>query len=51
MTALQVLLELQRDWARLEHYEEVMTVLSEHRCAYRLHRLPNQNNTEMELNA
>jgi len=50
MTALQVLLELQRDWARLEHYEEVMTVLSEHRCAYRLHRLPNQNNTEMELN-
>ena len=39
MTALQVLLELQRDWARQEHYEEVMTVLSEHRCAYRLHRL------------
>jgi len=28
-----------RDWARQEHYEEVMTVLSEHRCAYRLHRL------------
>ncbi len=51
MTALQVLLELQRDWTRQEHYEEVMTVLSEHRCAYRLHRLPNQNNTEMELNA
>src|SRR5206468_12287791 len=39
MTALQVLLELQRDWARKEHYEEVMTVLDEHRCAYRLPRL------------
>lgn len=30
MTALQVLLELQRDWAREDHYEEVMTVLEEH---------------------
>jgi len=38
MTALQVLLELQRDWAREEHYEEVMTVLEEHRCVYGLHR-------------
>ena len=40
MTALQVLLELQRDWARKEHYEEVMTVLEEHRCACGLHRVP-----------
>jgi nicotinamidase-related amidase len=39
MTALQVLLELQRDWARKEHYEEVMTVLDEHRCACGLHRM------------
>ena len=39
MTALQILLELQRDWARKEHYEEVMTILDEHRCAYSLPRL------------
>ncbi|HYV30574.1 MAG TPA: hydrolase [Candidatus Binatia bacterium] len=37
MTALQVLLELQRDWAGKEHSEEVMTVLDEHRCLYGLH--------------
>jgi nicotinamidase-related amidase len=39
VTALQVLLELQRDWAREEHYEEVMAVLDEHRCVYGLHRV------------
>jgi nicotinamidase-related amidase len=39
MTALQVLLELQRDWAREEHYEEVMAVLDEHRCVYGLPRV------------
>jgi nicotinamidase-related amidase len=39
MAALQVLLELQRDWAREEHYEEVMTVLDEHRCVYGLPRV------------
>ena len=49
MTALQVLLELQRDWARKEHYEEVMTVLEEHRCAYRLRRLPNQLDRKIEI--
>lgn len=30
VTALQVLLEFQRDWARKEHYEEVMAVIKEH---------------------
>jgi nicotinamidase-related amidase len=30
MTALQVLLEFQRDWARQEHREEVVTVLKEY---------------------
>jgi len=30
VTALQVLLELQRDWSRKEHYDEVMAVLKEH---------------------
>ena len=35
LTALQVLLEFQRDWARKEHYEEVMAVVKEHCAAYR----------------
>lgn len=30
LTALQVLLEFQRDWARKEHYEEVMAIVREH---------------------
>src|SRR5258706_14235423 len=30
LTALQVLLEFQRDWARKEHYEDVMSVVKEH---------------------
>jgi nicotinamidase-related amidase len=34
MTALQVLLEFQRDWARKEHYDEVMAVVKEHCGAY-----------------
>ena len=34
LTALQVLLEFQRDWARKEHYEEVMAVVKEHCCAH-----------------
>jgi len=34
VTALQVLLELQRDWARKEHYDEVMTIVKEHGGAY-----------------
>jgi nicotinamidase-related amidase len=34
VTALQVLLEFQRDWARKEHYEEVMAVVKEHCGAY-----------------
>ena len=31
LTALQVLLEFQRDWARTEHYDEVMAIVKE-RC-------------------
>jgi nicotinamidase-related amidase len=34
VTALQVLLEFQRDWARQEHYGEVMAVVKEHCGAY-----------------
>jgi nicotinamidase-related amidase len=34
LTALQVLLEFQRDWARKEHYDEVMSVVKEHCGAY-----------------
>lgn len=34
LTALQVLLEFQRDWARREHYDEVMDVVKEHCGAY-----------------
>src|SRR5438445_6549204 len=34
LTALQVLLEFQRDWTRKEHYEEVMAVVKEHCGAY-----------------
>lgn len=30
LTALQVLLEFQRDWARAEHYQEVIALLQEH---------------------
>lgn len=30
LTALQVLFEFQRDWARQEHYQEVMAVVKEH---------------------
>jgi nicotinamidase-related amidase len=34
VTALQVLLEFQRDWARKETYNEVMAVIKEHGGAY-----------------
>ena len=34
LTAQQVLLEFQRDWARKEHYKEVMAVVKEHCGAY-----------------
>ena len=34
LTALQVLLEFQRDWARKEYYKEVMAVVKEHCGAY-----------------
>lgn len=34
VTALQVLLELQRDWARKEHCDKVMAVVNEHCRAY-----------------
>jgi len=34
VTALQVLLELQRDWARKEHYDEVLAIVKQHSGAY-----------------
>jgi nicotinamidase-related amidase len=34
VTAMQVLLEFQRDWSRRDHYEQVMTVVREHCGAY-----------------
>ena len=34
VTALQVLLEYQRDWAHKEHYDEVMTAVKDHCGAY-----------------
>lgn len=34
MTAIQTLLEMQRDWARKEHYGEVMEIVKEHGGAY-----------------
>ena len=34
VTAMQVLLEFQRDWARKEHYDEVMRIVKEHGGAY-----------------
>ena len=34
VTALQVLLEFQRDWARGEHYEEVTAIVKERCCGY-----------------
>jgi nicotinamidase-related amidase len=36
VTALQVLLEFQRDWARNEHYDEVMAALKAHCSIYGL---------------
>ena len=36
VTALQVLLEFQRDWARNEHYDEVMATLKAHCSIYGL---------------
>src|SRR5882762_9335266 len=32
--AMRVLLELQRDWARKEHYDEVLAIVKEHSGAY-----------------
>ena len=49
LTALQVLLELQRDWAGKGHDEEVITVLNEHRCAYRLPLVSESNLTQKPL--
>ena len=34
VTALQVLLEFQRDWARAEHYDEVTAIVKERCCGY-----------------
>lgn len=34
MTTLQTLLELQRDWARREHYDALMDIVKEHFGAY-----------------
>ena len=36
VTALQVLLELQRDWARAEHYDEVTAIVKERSRGYNL---------------
>ena len=36
VTALQVLLEFQRDWAHNEHYDEVMAALKAHCSVYGL---------------
>lgn len=35
VTALQILLEFQRDWSRQNHYDEVLDVVKEHCGAYR----------------
>jgi nicotinamidase-related amidase len=35
VTAIQVLLEFQRDWARVQHYEEVMAIVKERCCSRR----------------
>jgi hypothetical protein len=32
LTALQLLLEFQRDWARTEHYDQVMAIVKECGC-------------------
>jgi len=34
VSALQLLLEFQRDWSRREHYDEVVRLLNEHQPAY-----------------
>lgn len=34
LTTLQILLEFQRDWAKEEHFDEVMAVVKEHCCVY-----------------
>ena len=34
VTAIQILLEFQRDWAKKEHYNEVMAVVKQHCGAY-----------------
>ncbi len=34
VTALQVLLEFQRDWARAEHHDEVTAIVKERCCGY-----------------
>ena len=34
VTALQVLLEFQRDWARAEHYDEVTAIVKDRCCGY-----------------
>jgi hypothetical protein len=34
MTWIQTMLELQRDWSRLETYDQVMNIVKEHGGAY-----------------
>jgi nicotinamidase-related amidase len=41
LTAFQVLLEFQRDWARQKHYDEVMTIMKEH-CSPRRQAAENE---------
>jgi nicotinamidase-related amidase len=47
-TAVQVLLELQRDWAREAHSVEVITVLNDHRCVYAMTGCPTQNQPALQ---
>lgn len=54
VTALQVLLEFQRDWARAEHYDEVMAAVKSHCIACRLsveYPIPNMRKATANLQA
>jgi hypothetical protein len=48
VTALQVLLEFQRDWARTAHYDEVMATLKAHCSIYRTATISNQNEQNLK---
>jgi nicotinamidase-related amidase len=48
VTALQVLLEFQRDWARTAHYDEVMATLKAHCSIYRTATISNHNEQNLK---